>query len=289
MINYKKQKYLYSLFHIIIKKKFILILEIISILFLFHFLKNEKSQFIFLNDKYNNKYTNRIPVFTFHRLVPEDVKKKMFPKYQWVGSISIFEKMIKYLFYKGYKTISTFELYKWFNKEIEFNKKTVLITLDDGNYEDYYLVYPIIKKYNFKATSFVVGRLIKNKTAPYSKYDTNYIGLDIINKVRKEYPDFEFQSHSFDLHRRNINLMSSEELENDISKMEKFGFKTMAYPYGVFNDKLKEIVKKKGYLISFRFGPPRYATRKDDRFAMSRIKINGEANLHFLKKWLKYI
>ena len=40
-----------------------------------------------------------------------------------------------------------------------------MITIDDGYYEDYYLVLPIIKKYNFKVTSFVVGSRIKEKTS----------------------------------------------------------------------------------------------------------------------------
>ena len=83
------------------------------------------------------------------------------------------------------------------------------------------MVYPIIKKYKFKATSFVVGNLIKNQTASYNKYAKHHIGLDVINKVRKEYPDFEFQSHSFDLHSRDINTMSFDELSNDFYK-EKY-------------------------------------------------------------------
>ena len=95
-----------------------------------------------------------------------------------------------------------------------------MITFDDGNYEDYYLVYPIIKKYNFKATSFVVGSYINKKTNKYNKTKINYIGLDIINKIRKEYPNFEFQSHSFNMHKRINNtpivyLMNNQELEED--------------------------------------------------------------------------
>ena len=75
-----------------------------------------------------------------------------------------------------------------------------MITIDDGKYEAYYLVYPIIKKYNFKATSFIVGSRTKNKTKKYNKTEINFIGLDIVNKVRKEYPNFEFQSHSYNMH-----------------------------------------------------------------------------------------
>jgi peptidoglycan/xylan/chitin deacetylase (PgdA/CDA1 family) len=98
----------------------------------------------------------------------------------------MFEKMMNYLYNNGFKTISTEEFYKWYKGKIEFYGKTVMITIDDGKYEDYYLAYPIIKKYNFKAASFIVGSRIHNKTKKYNKNESNYIGLDIVNRIRKE-------------------------------------------------------------------------------------------------------
>ena len=231
--------------------------------------------------------------------MPDEVKRKIYPKDQWTGSVKVFEEMIKYLYYNGFKTINTTEFYNWYIGKVEFKKKTVLITIDDGFYEDYYLIYPIIRKYNFKVTSFIVGNRVMEKTLPYNESIISFIGMDIINKVRKEYPYLEFQSHSFDMHSivktnnskyvSSIYAMSYEELENDFFKNEKFGFTSMAYPYGNFNGNVKKILKNHGYLISFRFGPSKLATRNDDRFAISRIKLDGYANISTLKKWLIYI
>ena len=265
---------------------------------------------LYIITKIKNKYFNglnadnirnraiTIPILTFHRLVPDDVKKQLFPKNQWIGSINIFEEMMKYLYDNGYKTISTEEFYKWYIGRVEYDKKTVLITIDDGNYEDYYLVYPIIKKYNFKVTSFVVGSRITKKTRLYNKYITSYLGLDIINKVRKEYPFFEFQSHSFNMHfmtMKNENRsqfrilnMTYEDLENDCLLNNKFNFTTIAYPFGSFNEKSKEVIKNHGYLVAFRFVPSKYATRNSDRYGIPRIKINGYATIDTLKDWLNY-
>ena len=250
-------------------------------------------------DAASEKPTDKIPVFTFHRLVPDEVKKDKYKKFQWTGSINIFEEMIRYMYDHNYKSISTEEFYKWYIREVEYDKKTVLITIDDGFYEDYYLVFPILKKYNFKATSFVVGNRIKDITIPYDKYTVSYLGIDAINKVRKVYPFFEFQSHSFNMHyfihynksKKTVKLktMSYEELKNDTLKNEKYGFNTMAYPYGKYNEEIKEILKEHGYLVAFKFGGTQeYATRKSDRFAIPRIKINGYATLNILKKWLKF-
>ena len=74
-----------------------------------------------------------------------------------------------------------------------------------------------------------------------------------------------------------------------IIKNKKYGFTSMAYPYGSFNEKIKKLLKKHGYLISFRFGPSEYATRNVDRFAIPRIKLYGDVTLETLKNWLKYI
>ncbi len=277
------------------KKKIIKIVIPIFLLIVAFFLVDPNDQTVSeASDKKDFGYAEKIPVLTFHRLVPDDVKKEVYPDNQWVGSVSVFAQMMEYLYNNGYETISTEEFYEWYIGNREYSKKTVVITFDDGFYEDYYLALPILKKYNLKATSFVVGSRIKNVTRPYNKYKTAFLGLDVINKVRKEYPNFEFQSHSYNMHyytankKHRIKSMSYEELENDVMMNERFEFTTMAYPYGDFNKNLQKILDQKGYLVAFRFGPSDYATRKSDRFAIPRIKINGYATINNLIKWLDY-
>ena len=207
--------------------------------------------------------------------------------------------MIKYINNTGYKTLSIEEFYKWYRGEVEYNKKTILIKIDDGFYEDYYLLYPIIKKYNIKATSFVIGSRIKDKTIPYNKSKTSFIGMDAINKIKKEYPNFKFQSHSYNMHfttRNNkgqsingIYNKSKKELEDDFIKNKKFGFTAISYPFGSFNEEIKKLVEKYGYFASFGFGPYTYASRNCNRFAIPRIKLNGNSTILTLKYWLKNI
>ena len=279
------------------KKKILVIFLILFLLILFFIQRNKNEEFNYLKVSNNKKYTYKIPIFVFHRLVPDDIKKKIYPYNQWVGSINIFEEMIKYIYNKGYKTLSIEELYKWFIGEVEYNKKSILITIDDGFYEDYYLVYPILKKYNIKATSFVVGSRIKAKTIPYNKYIDSFIGMDAIKKIRKDYPNFNFQSHSYNMHFitrdnrsqtvKRIYTMSKKELEDDFIKNKKYGFIAMAYPYGSFNEEIQKILKKYGYLVSFGFGPYTYASRNSNRFAIPRIKLNGDSTIFTLKNWLQ--
>lgn len=280
-----------------IKKKINLILSMFIFIIIFIGEKKIESS-IYSKGLDNINYTKKIPILAFHRIVPDDLKKKFFRRNRYVGSLKIFNEMIKYIFKSGYKTISSEEFYEWYIGKVQYDNKTLLITLDDGHYEDYYLVYPIIKKYNLKATSFVIGSKIKEKTAPYYKYNDSYIGLDSINKVREDYPFFEFQSHSFNMHynskiyngkfEHRIKTMSYEEIKNDTLNNKKYGFITMAYPYGAYNKDIKKILLSQGYLVAFKFGHSAYAIRKNDRFAIPRISINGNAKLGTLKKWLNY-
>ena len=138
----KNNKYLYLSF-------FLILICFITIFIHINKIESDKKY----NESDKNEVTDRIPVLTFHRIVPDDVKQKVYKNNQWVGSADVFDEMLKYLYDNGYKTISTKEFYDWYQGDIEYDKKTVLITFDDGFYEDYYVVLPILKKYNFKATS----------------------------------------------------------------------------------------------------------------------------------------
>ena len=257
--------------------------------------------------KEEKKIIDKIPIFTFHRLVPKNIKDKYFAHNEWFSSVESFEEMMKYLHNNNYKTISTLEFYDWYIGKVEYDEKVVLITFDDGYIEDYYLAYPILKKYNFKSTSFLIGSKIKPTTheynlteEDYSKNPQYFIGQDVINKVREEYPNFDFQSHSYNLHSKikidentrleKVHILTEDELDLDVKQSLQFGFKTMAYPFGAYNEVIQQKLEENGYLLAFTFGENTYgyATRESDRYAINRIKISGKDDLRSFVKWLIY-
>ncbi|MFC2340938.1 MAG: polysaccharide deacetylase family protein, partial [Selenomonas artemidis] len=75
-----------------------------------------------------------------------------------------FDWQMKYLVDHGYHTITPDELYDFLAGTGELPERPVLITFDDGYVDNYTTAYPILKKYNLKATIFVVtGFLSKRK------------------------------------------------------------------------------------------------------------------------------
>ena len=236
---------------------------------------------------------NRIPVFTFHRIVTDEVKEKTFPKNQWAQAVSNFEDEVKYLYDNNYKTLSLDEFYCWYRGDCEYPVKTVVLTFDDGNWDDYYLAMPILKKYNLKATTFVVGhRTLEEDTTEYDPNERRFITRDIINKTSIEYPNLKYESHSYNFHdvdsKENpiVLKMTKQEIYDDFKNNEKFGFKYIAYPYGVYTKDVISAAKEYGYNLGFAFRNPAYATRKSPQYEIPRIKLNGESSVETLKKWL---
>jgi len=92
-----------------------------------------------------------------------------------------------------------------------------MIIFEDGLYEDYYLAYPILKKYNLKATSFVVRSRIKDIIEDYVENKTSFIGLDKIREIRKDYLNFEIQRHFYDLYiiQKMVNMQLKEKIEKN--------------------------------------------------------------------------
>lgn len=85
-----------------------------------------------------------IPVFLFHTEREE-----------------ILEKQFNFLKNNGYKTLSIDEYFKIITGEIPVIQKSILITIDDGDKNLYDTFLPLLKKYNFKATVFIIAGLIE--------------------------------------------------------------------------------------------------------------------------------
>lgn len=98
-----------------------------------------------------------IPIFLYHQVQPNS---KVTPE--------LFEKHLLWLTKKGYHTMTMSEYI-----EEGANKKTVLLTLDDGYYDNYKYVFPLLKKYNMKATIFLNTLYIAEKRTKEEEIEEN--------------------------------------------------------------------------------------------------------------------
>lgn len=101
-----------------------------------------------------------IPVLLYHHVnnIDDDPSLNVYP--------DVFEQQMKYLSEQGYATIFLDELIGYIYTG-RVPKKTVAITFDDGYLDNWVYAYPVLKKYNLKATIFIITRNIKDTVRPH--------------------------------------------------------------------------------------------------------------------------
>lgn len=230
--------------------------------------------------------TDGIPVLCFHRIVKDDVKEKYYENNKWVSDKSTFEAEMKWLKDNCYECLSLEEFYKLKHSGGDTSKK-VLLTFDDGDYEFYYLVKPILDKYDFKATMFLIGSKVGKTTAPLT-YKRGRLGQDVISKME----NVDFESHSYDLHekrgwteefspiKRGVALSKYYlELKSDSEKTK--GATALAYPFGDYNADYIKALKDSGYKMGFKFSyiDQKKCNMETDDFQIPRIRVTGDMDL----------
>lgn len=231
---------------------------------------------------YKGKNAKRIPVITYHKVVTDKQKKSSkYRRSSLAVSKSTFNKQMKWLHNKGYRTINCEEFYLWHEGKIKLPKKSVLITFDDGHKGVVDNALPVLKKYGMKGTSFIIGKNTYTNKKGAIKYNK-------LLQVQKEYPDLEFQSHTYNLHRFFPAKGDYKVVLKDAEKQKKiYGFEFLAYPYGRDTKGMIKAYKESGIRMAFDYGDFGYATRKQNLYKIRRIKIRGGDSLAAFRKWFR--
>ena len=91
-----------------------------------------------------------------------------FKKYRYLTSAIItpeqFENDIKYLYSRGYNTVSIEQLIGYVEHDEELPENPVLLTFDDGCYNNYAYVLPILERYEARAVFNIVGEFTDEYT-----------------------------------------------------------------------------------------------------------------------------
>lgn len=237
------------------------------------------------------KMAKRIPVLTYHRICSDKAKSRVYNDTNLAISESLFTRQMQWLKSNGYRTVSSAEFADWNIEGAFLPKKSVMITIDDGFYETYHVAYPILRRYNLKATSFVIGSHVSKTTDDYNPtvWWDRYVGRDVIREVRKEYPNLEFQSHTYNMHHRNgeygvAKSWSRKSIDEDFEKNAKFGFTAIAYPFGHTSKNLIASVSANPDIrIGFGYMMDYPASRSSFRYNIPRFKVFGDGGLDGFK------
>lgn len=189
-----------------------------------------------------------------------------------------FNSQIKHLHKAGYQTICFQTLENYWKSGKPLPAKPILLTFDDGYKDNYTIAYPILKKYKFKATIFVITNFVDDANHLSQKQIKEMIssGLIDIGAHTKTHPD--------------LTTVPSKKVYQEIfgSKqiLTKYTGKPIiafAYPIGRYN---YEVVKATG-AARYKFAvttKPGYANAKQGWLTLNRVRINGDLSLAGFKR-----
>ncbi|WCN38247.1 polysaccharide deacetylase family protein [Aneurinibacillus uraniidurans] len=231
-----------------------------------------------------------VPVLMYHHILKVSENKK-FRKNPAVITPEAFAVQMKILHDNGYKTVGLDTLEQYVDKKIKLPPKTVVITFDDGYLSNFMYAYPVLKRYQFKATMFVI-------TGPMQQNPEKF-NPDMLNRVSwselPKYSDvFMYEPHAHHFHRvlgRESFMLAQPvaAVKNDIHTVQEllqahhFDTRYFAYPYGQYNQNTIKILKEEGFHMAF-------TTRKgrvypgSPKFELNRIGVFPYTNIKEFKK-----
>lgn len=216
-----------------------------------------------------------LPVLGYHSVVSDDEKQQYHATNPYVMSASSFEAQMQYLSEHNYHTMTLDEVYRYYISEKELQIPSVVLTFDDGFQNFNTVVKPILQKYNFHATVFVIGHKTTKKDVPH----TTLPYLKTKDLVNDRY--VSYYSHSYNLHRfatipyhKIIETATLEEIRTDFNRNKDIVDATyFAYPYGVSSDYARTVLTENQTKLAFSYNQNRHMDRQDDPYMLPRYQM----------------
>jgi peptidoglycan/xylan/chitin deacetylase (PgdA/CDA1 family) len=184
----------------------------------------------------------QVPILVYHSFGPAPSRKETPMQTHYRVTAETFEKQMKYLKDNGYHPI-TFTTYvdSFRNYVMKLPNKPIVLSFDDGWKTQYKYAVPILEKYNFPATFFIISN--------YASYGSYMNWNDLKDLVAHNFGiGSHTETHSI------LTKVNTEQLTDELTGSkkileDKLGIKitTLAYPDYAQNETVQEAVKSAGY------------------------------------------
>ncbi|WP_411811882.1 polysaccharide deacetylase family protein [Chryseobacterium scophthalmum] len=221
-----------------------------------------------------------IRILMYHLVLPQSIAYKN----DLIVTVENLEEQLIYI-KNNFKTV--------FFKDLETSKSVenkIILTFDDGYYNNLQYLIPLLEKHQLKATIFIPTEFIQNNLNGEERV---YMNFDEIKSLNPDLVEIALHSHSH----RNFSQMTLSEAEGDLLKnieileQNEINFtKVLAYPYGKF-PKEKEFFKmldKIGIESAMRIGNNVASYPFKKRFEVNRIDIKYGDSIKNFKWKLKF-
>lgn len=219
-----------------------------------------------------------MPVIMYHRFIEHESEKGVHGT--WMP-ITMFEKHLRLMKWLGYETLTFRDLAdKGFIHRLQYGKRYLMITADDGYQDNLTRMLPLLEKYGYKAVVYVVTGEGYNRwdVEQASNPDTR---VDLMNgeqlKALVASGHVEIGGHTL-THPR-LSTLSPEQQAHEIQENKRqletllgYPLLSFAYPYGDMDESAKAQAMAAGYrfAVATNSGP---RAMHQDPFRIRRIAI----------------
>ncbi len=201
---------------------------------------------------------------------------------------ALFEEHMQTLLKNGYTTITFQDYINFKYNGASLPKKPIIIAFDDGYLSNYTKAYPILKKYNMKATIFIVASTVG---VQYPEVNYSHFTWAQAREMR-ESGLIEIGSHTYS--HDNMSLLNYDKVNLDL-RLSKYLIDTnlnynctlLAFPYGLCTEENQQQALEAGYELSCIVGDVGVNTKYTPITALKRLTIYGtytsENLIHYIE------
>jgi len=219
-----------------------------------------------------------MPVIMYHRFIEQDSEKGVHGT--WMP-ITMFEKHLRLMKWLGYETLTFRDLAdKGFIHRLQYGKKYLMITADDGYQDNLTRMLPLLEKYGYKAVVYVVTG------EGYNRWDVEHptnpdtkVSLMSGEQVKALAASGHVEIGGHTLTHPRLSQLTAEQQVHEIQENKRqleallgHPLLSFAYPYGDINDSAKEQAIAAGYrfAVATNSGPK---AMHQDPYQIRRIAI----------------
>ena len=181
-----------------------------------------------------------VPILMYHDISDYDIP--------WCVSPEAFAEQMQFLHAQGYKTISLERLKEGVEEGGSTEEKLVAITFDDGRLGVYTHAFPLLQKYGFSATSYIVPQWINENKAPPSESYSQFLPWEQVRELSKR--GFSIGSHTYS--HQNLAALDEKSILSELEAADRLieqqtGTKVQhfSYPYGKYAEKVLDVVRQR--------------------------------------------
>jgi len=218
-----------------------------------------------------------VPILCYHQIrdwKPTDSKVAR----NYIVPVSQFREQIKMLADSGYHSILPDELYMYLTTGKKIPEKSIMLTFDDTDLDQYTIALPEMKKYGFKGVFFIM-------TVSLGK--PHYMTEEQVKDLSDQ--GHQIGSHTWDHHdvRHYHGSDWAIQIDTPTKRLQAITGKSIryfAFPFGLWNKEAIPELKKRGFIAAFQLNEKR--DELDPMFTIRRIIVPGAWTSRNLNKWI---